>query len=238
MDTSILEDLGLSKGEITVYLTLLKLGTTKVGGVIEKSNMASSAVHNSLNSLLEKGLVSYIKKGKIKHYQAAPPKYIGHFTEQKLEKFYELLPQIQSNVKSSEDKQEAEVFEGIQGVTAMLNLLIEDTKKGDEYIFFAAYFIGKNKEIQEFFEKYDFRRKQKGLYLRGLAPLELKPLFIGRRNLLHMKYPACPIPFDISVCNNKVALVAWGEKPVGYLLKSKQMAEMYKEYFEKIWKIS
>ncbi|MBW3003756.1 helix-turn-helix domain-containing protein, partial [Candidatus Woesearchaeota archaeon] len=45
MDTTILEDLGLSSGEIKVYLALLELGSTKVGRVIEKTGMASSAVH-------------------------------------------------------------------------------------------------------------------------------------------------------------------------------------------------
>ena len=54
MDTSLLEDIGLSKGEIKVYLTLLNLGNTKVGYIIEKSGMASSAVHNAINTLIEK----------------------------------------------------------------------------------------------------------------------------------------------------------------------------------------
>ena len=74
MDISILEDLGLNKGEIKIYLTLLELGTTKVGQIIEKSRMASSAVHNSLNALIDKGLISYIKRSKIKYYQAVPAK--------------------------------------------------------------------------------------------------------------------------------------------------------------------
>ena len=65
MDTTTFENLGLSQGEIKIYLTLLELGSTKVGLIIEKSNMASSAVHNSLNALLDKGFISYIKKGKI-----------------------------------------------------------------------------------------------------------------------------------------------------------------------------
>ena len=39
MDVSILEDLGLSKGEIKVYTTLLEIGITKVGTIIEKSKI-------------------------------------------------------------------------------------------------------------------------------------------------------------------------------------------------------
>ena len=50
-----------------------------------------------------------------------------------------------------------------------------------------------------------------------------------------MKYPNFPIPSNISLCKNKVAIFSWGEKPVGYLIKSKQIAKIYKEFFHQIW---
>jgi sugar-specific transcriptional regulator TrmB len=234
MDTSILGDLGLSKGEITAYIALLQLGQTKVGAIIEKSGMASSAVHNAINTLTEKGLVSHIKKGKIKYYSAAQPKQIANFIQEKKEKFLEILPELELKAKKEEDKQDAEIFEGIKGILTILNELIEDAKKGDKYLFFATYITNKEKEIQEFFERYDIKRERKGLNIKGLAPLELKPLFV-KRKMLHMKYPKFPIPADTSICNNKIALISWGEKPVGYLIKSKELAEKYSVFFDQAW---
>lgn len=238
MDTSILEDLGLSKGEIKVYLVMLGLGETKVGQVIEKSAMASSAVHNSINSLIDKGLVSYIKRGKIKFYQAVPPKQLIDFIEEKKKKVLEILPELESKQKKSREKQEAEIFEGRKGIMAMLNLQIEDTKKGDEYLFFAVI-TGKgneeeNKEIQDFFIQYDIKRKAKGLSIKGLAPKEIKKLFI-KRKILKVKYTNFPIPSNTSICNDKIAFFSWGEKPIGYLIKSKQISEMYGQFFHKVW---
>jgi sugar-specific transcriptional regulator TrmB len=237
MDTSILEDLGLSNGEIKVYLSLLELGSTKIGSIIEKSQMASSAVHNDINTLVEKGLVSYIKKGKIKYYQAVSPRNLVNFIEDKKKALMEMLPELEGKQKRGIEKQEAEVFEGIKGVTTLLNILIENTKKGEDYMFFSSFKIDKNKEIQEFFEKYDIKRQEKGLYIRGLTLKELKPLFV-KRKMIHMKYPDFPIPFDVSLCNGKVVLISWGEKPIGYLIKSKEIFEMYKDYFERVWKMS
>jgi len=95
MDISILEDLGLSKGEIKVYLSLLEQGSTKVGSLIEKTRMASSAVHNSLNTLVDKGLVSYIKRGKIRFYKAVPPKQLISFVEDKKRKLQTILPELE-----------------------------------------------------------------------------------------------------------------------------------------------
>lgn len=235
MDTSILEELGLSKGEIKVYLTLLETGITKVGKIIEKSGVVSSAVHNSLNTLLEKGLISYIKKGKIKYYKAVPPKQLVDFIEEKKKRVLEILPKLEKKQKILKEKNEAEIFEGIKGVTTMLNILIEDTKKGNEYLFFSAYVKEKNEEIQKFFKKYDAKRKAKGLIVKGLAPKELKPLFV-KRKILNMKYSNFPILSDISICNNKIIFISWGEKPIGYLIHSKQISKKYKEFFNKIWK--
>ena len=237
MDASVLEGLGLSKGEIRVYITLLELGETKVGAIIEKSGMASSAVHNSINSLSKKGLVSYMKKGKIRFYQAVHPRQIIGFLEDKKKKILEILPELELRQKKSEEKQEAEIFEGIKGIISMLNLLIEDAKKGDEYLFFAVNVEPKNEDIQDFFSMYDIKRKSKGLITKGLAPKELKKLF-EKRKILKMKYTNFPIPSNISICKDNVALFSWEQKPIGYLIKSKQISDMYKDYFYKMWKLA
>jgi|SRR3989344_47224 len=236
MDTSILEGLGLSKGEIKVYLFLLELGSTKVGNIIEKSELASSAVHNSINSLVDKGLASYIKKGKIKYYQAAPPSQIVDFIETKKKNVLSILPQLELKQKLAIEKQEAEIFLDIKGIVTMLNLLIEDSKKGDKYMFFATYLDQNNEEIQKFFTKYDVKRKEKGLNVRGISPPSIR-IYFKERKVLNMKYTSFPIPADISLCNNKVALISWGKKPMGILIKSKEINAMFKNYFEKVWKI-
>ncbi len=237
MDLSILEGLGLSKGEIKVYLTLLEIGLTKVGRIIEKSGIASSAVHNSLNTLLEKGLISYIKKGKIKYYKAVSPKQLVDFIEEKKNKVLEILPQLEEKQKLSEDKNESEIFEGIKGITTMLNILIEDAKKSDEYLFFSVYVKEKNEEIQKFFRSYDMKRKERGMIVRGLAPKELKPLFV-KRKILNMRYPNFPILSDTGICNDKIVFISWDEKPIGYLIHSKQISDKYREFFNKTWKIA
>ncbi|MBS3094341.1 hypothetical protein J4474_01615 [Candidatus Pacearchaeota archaeon] len=237
MDISILEELGLSKGEAKLYLTLLQIGESKVGGIIGKSNMASSAVHNSVNSLINKGIVSYIKKGKIKFYQAVPPKQLIEFIEGKKKRFLEVLPELEAKQNLSKDKQEAEIFKGIKGITSMLNILIENTKKGDEYFFFTIDVDEKNKEVQEFFETYDIKRKSKGLITKGLAQKELKKLF-EKRKFVEMKYPDFPIPSNISICGNRMAFFSWGEKPVGCLIESDQLVKKYKELFIETWKMT
>ena len=76
MDVSALEGIGLTNAEIKVYLALLELGATKTGLLIEKSGLKSSVVYSALARLMEKGLVSSIKEGKMSTYKASDPKNI------------------------------------------------------------------------------------------------------------------------------------------------------------------
>ena len=49
MNTEILEDLGLTQSEIKTYLTLLELGSSTAGPILEKSNLQNSVVSSNIN---------------------------------------------------------------------------------------------------------------------------------------------------------------------------------------------
>lgn len=235
MEQEILQEFGFTPAEAKVYFILLKLGSVKVGRIIEKTGLQSSTTHNTLHSLIEKGFVTYVLKGKIKIYQAVEPKLILEGYKEKEKKFQEVLPKLESIHKFTEEKQIAEIYEGTKGVITMLNELIEEAKPNDTYYFFAVDVSGLNKEIQNFFERYDIKRKAKKLIVKGLARKELKPLF-EKRKYLNVRYVDFPIPSNISICNDKMVLISWGEKPNGILIKSKQIIEGEKRFFEELWK--
>ena len=92
MDTQILEDIGLTNAEIKVYLALLELGTSSAGYILDRSGLQNSVVHMTLNKLIDKGFITFVKEGKRNHYQAANPNHIIEFINQKKERFQSLLP--------------------------------------------------------------------------------------------------------------------------------------------------
>ncbi len=238
MDTSVLEDLGLSPGEIKTYLALMQLGNTKVGQIIGRAGIASSAVHNALKSLVDKGLVSYIKKGKMKIYRAASPHHMLDYVNEKKAKLETVLPELEKMQRAAGERQEAEVFEGMNGLKTLMNLLIEDVKKGDEFLFFVTTTQEQNEEIQRFFSKYDRKRHDAGLIVRGLAPKELRKS-LAWRQYLDIRYPDFPIPTNTSICNDKIAFFSWEPgREVGYLMHSRQIAQRYREFFRSVWGIA
>lgn len=52
--------LGLTSGEARIYLSLLKLGSSKVGSIVKDSRVSYSKVCDVLERLITKGLVSYV----------------------------------------------------------------------------------------------------------------------------------------------------------------------------------
>lgn len=233
MNTKILEEIGLTQGEIKVYLALLELGSSTAGPILEKANIQNSVFHFVINRLIEKGLVSYVKKNKFRIYQPANPDSLVSYLKDKEKQLEKILPELKEKQTSSKEKQEVELFEGTKGVITLLNLLIEDAKRGDEFLFFTPE-LEKDKEIQEFYEIYDAKRKDKGLIIKGIAPKSLKPLFEKRKSI-KMKYSDSPVPANTGICNNKMAIISWENKPTAVLIHSKQMVEKQKEFFNSLW---
>lgn len=206
----------------------------KVGRIIEKSGLQSSTVHNTLHALIDGGLVSYVLRGKIKVYQSvAPGVLLQHFKE-KEQKFAELVPALTSMQQFAKEKPQAEIYEGTRGIIAMLNALIEDSKPNNTYYFFAVDVPGLNKEIQKFFERYDRKREDRKLEVLGLARKELQSFF-AKRKYLNVRYVEFPIPSNMSICNDKMALITWGEKPIGILVTSQQLVQSQINFFKELW---
>ncbi|HLD39189.1 MAG TPA: helix-turn-helix domain-containing protein, partial [archaeon] len=125
MDMSALEDIGLTNAEIKVYIALLEMGATKTGPIIEKSGLQSSVVYSALSKLLEKGLVSSVREGKITVYLASDPKNIIDYIDEKKSKLNEILPLLAAKQSLAKNRTDAVLFRGIRGVKELLLELLD-----------------------------------------------------------------------------------------------------------------
>ena len=239
MDTSILEDLGLSNAEAKIYLALLRKGESKTGAIIDATKMQSSTVYHALGSLVEKGLVSYILIGKIKHYQAERPESFLFFLEEKKRKFEEILPELKEREKLSRQKQSAKVYEGIKGLKTAFNDVLNSLKAGEEYYFFQ---IPKEQFFSErnfrFLRNYHLKRADKGIKVKGLAIKELRPIMKDMfKNIKHTKlrYLNEFLPNALLIYKNKLITVDWEEAPTAFVIESESIAKSYKKFFEEKW---
>jgi HTH-type transcriptional regulator, sugar sensing transcriptional regulator len=241
MEISILEELGLSNAEAKIYLALLELGESKTGKLIDRTKLQSSTVYHILGALLEKGLISYILKGKIKYYQAESPDTLLSFLEDKKQKLNKIIPQLKEKERLSKHKQTAKVYEGVKGLQAAYNDILTTMKKGEEYYFF-QFPVKKlnNKELILFFRNYHLKRSAKGIKVRGLASPKLRKITKEVWDMPHTKvrFIEEPAPTVVVIYKNKVLTLDWKDRPVAFVMESEEIASSYKKFFLEKWKIS
>lgn len=236
MDTQILEDIGLTNAEIKVYLSLLELGSSTAGPIIEKSGLQSSVVFMTLAKLAEKGLVSSVKEGKRSHYQASNPKHILEYINEKKERFESVLPQLVSRQAAAKEKSEALLFRGMRGIKELLYELLE--AGGKEH-----HTLGSPKESlmmgEAWWVNYHKKRVAKGIAAKLIFNESLKtwkaPEKYKKVEVRYTKQGFEPLT-EIIIRNDKVGIILWVEKPIGILIHNKILADSYEKFFELIWR--
>lgn len=237
MDTSILEDIGLSPTEIKVIIILLELGESKAGKIIEKTKLQSSSVYNAINHLIERGLISYIKKSQIKYYKAANPEAILDYIELKKREFLKLLPELKARQKIQQEEG-VEFFKSYKGIKTLMSELLKDARKGDIYRTFSIQYIEQyEKSREKVFKAIKKLMKEKKIIAKGIfhESTRYKPT---KTSLMQKRYINFPMPPNTMIINDKVAIISWNEEPSGILIHSSDIASIYKNFFDHMWKIA
>lgn len=246
MHTQALLNAGLTKNEVKVYLSLLEFGESTTGPLIKNVGINSSKVYESLERLEKKGLVGHVRKTNKRYFRAANPDRLVDFIDEKkrhLEEekseIMELLPVIHDLArKSNEEEQDATIYQGLKGYKTLLENMLHELRPNGNYVAFASgmlkqvlgpyWFIFQKKK-----RKYSICSRclwdQKVRTQRSyLDEYEGAGRFISKGSYLS--------PVDMFIFNDKVIQISYTTKPVfAVLIKSKGLAQSYKDLFETIW---
>lgn len=235
-----LEQIGLSNAQAKVYLAMLKLGESKTGQIIEKTNLQSSTVYHVLSSLLEKGVISFILKGKIKYYRAESPSIFIHFLEDKKRKLNDLMPQLKEMEEEAKSPQSAKIYKGMKGLQAAMSDVLISMRKGEEYCFFQAPHQNLfNPRVSLFFRNYHLKRAEKGIKVRGIAittaKKKVKNIFKGLKHT-KLKFVKEFLPTGLIVYKDKMITLDFERTPTAFVIQSKTVADSYRLFFNDKWK--
>ncbi|MEK6873516.1 MAG: helix-turn-helix domain-containing protein [Nanoarchaeota archaeon] len=239
MNEEILEDLGLTSGEIKVYISLLEIGSSTAGPIIEKSKLQHSVVHRALNSLINKGLISYILEGKRKIYQASDPENFYSFIEEKKERFSEILPELKKKQLFSKTEENATIYRGIRGIKEVYNIMIN--AKGKEYLTFGGGPPAEKLMGLTWWLNLHNKRIANKLPSRQVFDESVKNIGgkdISKKKLTQIRYLTKEFAqFQETVMvGDYVAIAVFTENPYAFLIKDKYVAEGYRKHFEVLWK--
>jgi len=236
INLEVFKEAGFTNAETKIYLALLETGPTSAGLVMKKTELQNSVLHRNLQRLIERGFISYIKKGKRRIYQAVDPKQIIKDIENKKKHFEEMLPELKA-LKKPFEKQEAKIFLGFKGFKNALSEFIEDAKKGDDYLIFSLGVdnLEKYENIISYYKEFEKIRKSKGIISKAIAPKSQEAILKESSKKINIKFVDFPTPLDVSIFKNRILLSSWGEKETFFIVESKALAESFRKYFYSIW---
>jgi len=249
MDLKILEELGLTKTEIKIYLALLKFGETTTTQIIRESEINPAKVYEFLDKLIKKGLVSYSIKSNKKYFIASSPESLGQILEERKEKISEqedelakLIPSLNSFVKEGEDKVRFEVYEGFKGIKSVYEKNLSLLNKGETHYIIGAPRIG-NEIFEGYLLDWHKRRIKKGIKCKYIYDHDAKDYGKVREKmaLTEVRYLPKEInsPMWIEIFGNHVGIGHIKKSnAVIFLIHDKEIAKGYLDYFNLIWKAS
>jgi sugar-specific transcriptional regulator TrmB len=239
-----LEEIGFSKNESKVYLTLLKLGPSSAGAIAEKSTVYRTNVYEALQRLIEKGLVSYVFRGHQKIFQSEDPSKILNIIKEKEESFKKILPQLNLNKKLSKNKEKVTMYEGANGIKAIMWDILKEKEEGNDFNEVLTFGIPKDIVIRVriFIKQYHQKRIKLKLYQKHLYDenAQKRIAFLNKMPYTEAAYlpNAFNSPATTVIYGNKIGFFIWSEPIMSILIESRRMAEMYRKYFYILYSVA
>jgi predicted transcriptional regulator len=224
----------LTKNEKEVYIELLKLGESTASPILQKTGLQNSVFYRTIHRLLEKGFVKYVLKGKIKHFSVVKPEIFLSFIKEEEEKIKDTVLELNKMQKDIELSASAEVFLGYKGLKSMFYALTENSKPNQKYCYFSTDLKNFEKALEKVYIPFRLHRQKNKIYAYGIHNIELKGK-IKEYKHNYNKFVQIPIPPNVAIFNDKIAIASWGEIPTGILIRSKDIAEQYEKLFWNIW---
>ena len=244
----VLKELGLTSSEIKVYLALLDLGDSTRGDIVNKSGISGSKIYDILEKLKEKGLISIYDQNQIRHFKPVNPKQILNYIDCKKEEVNKIeqdaksiLPMLLLKFNSTAKEQEVELLNGLKGLEILFREQIDLLNAGE-----TCYVIGGTKGAEEepvvaFFQKIHLLREQKKIKTKMLYNLRQKSTtekYYSSKKYPHTKtrFIKHTSPVAIDIYKDRTVIIIFSEAITAIHIKSEDVAQSFKEYFELLWK--
>lgn len=250
MYSEILSELGLAKNEGFIYVALVKHGGMGIATIALKSGVHRRNVYDSMQRLIEKGLVYEEIGDRENVYFAVDPHKLLEMIEEKRNKVESLMPELLKQYSSSVSNQSVVIYRGVEGVKNYIRLM---ERVGKEIYLYGALGGSLSPKVVHTFERLLMMLKKKNVPANVLyrnSILADRPDVIGhlgptsKNRLLPKEFndaSTCTI-FGEYVClqSGEYTEENFAEKGevTLFIIKSRGIAEMMKLQFKAVWDMS
>jgi sugar-specific transcriptional regulator TrmB len=124
----ILQRLGYSSNETTVYLTLLKLGESNMADISRQSGLPRTSCYYILDKLQTHGLVSTYEKRRRPYWVAADPGALETHLSEQAQLAQKLIPALKALQPKGIDEPMTRFYDGHQGIKDIFTDILSERK--------------------------------------------------------------------------------------------------------------
>lgn len=235
MELTELSKIGLTKGEIKVYLALLKNGKLSKSPLANKADVSSSKVYEIAEKLVRKGLASFFVDNKVTYYTANNPKFLKEYIKNKEKELQEekkivedLMPTLQNFRKSSEQEVTFELLRGWEGIENAMMEGVDNAPNGS-----MIYGLGVQYPNVGFINRFHSGRLKKNIRLKIILPEEIDK----RQNFKNATIRFISnLSVGMGIYPDRVLIQSIGKIPFNLLIKHPEMVKTFKVIFDRLWK--
>jgi predicted transcriptional regulator len=249
MNIKDLAKVGLTNGEIRIYEALLELGETTRTNLAKKSGVSPSKIYDVANRLLEKGIISSVKKNGIMHFSAANPERLKSFIQQKHKEIEtesklidSMLPSLLAKYSKTEENADIEVFYSWEGMKTAFDDIIKTLGPGEYNYIFGASQGYNSKQADLFFSQFYKKKLEKGFGTKIIFNEDVRKnkqrtsLFARSPNDMRFMYSNTFT--EINLYKNTVLIIMLLNKPIVIRIKSSEASSSFKAFFDSMWNMA
>jgi len=224
-----LQQAGLTGNEAKVYLELAKKRQLSANQLAKNLSLDRTLTYTILNHLIEKGQVNYIVKENKKFFSVAPPENLLNPIKSKETIIQDLIQELQKIESSEQQETTINVYEGDQGVRILLRL-IQDEKE-----LFSLGGTGRAYDLIYEAPAVAKQLEKKKMIVKVLSTPEAKGHEFTKHKNVQTKFLPIKSESTTSIFGDYISIHLIKEKPIIILIKNKDIAQSYRNYFNFLW---
>jgi sugar-specific transcriptional regulator TrmB len=236
----ILKNTGLTDSEAKVYLSLLRIGSSLASEIAKRCGLHRTNVYDSLNKLIDKGLVSFVIRENRKYFLTENPEKLLELMKQREEEIKAILSDLKRNKEATEEKVDVQIYRGKEGYKAVMGDAIKSGAK--EWLLLGM--TGKGLKISPYYLPSLFKLTNKlKIKIKGISTSTKEALdSIKMQPNLQVRFFPKQIKniTYLHIYANKVIMIPITpnieKEPIIFLLNNKETADSFRDYFRWMWK--
>lgn len=234
--------LGLDEKESKVYIYLLGLdkevGTSKI---VENTRLHGQYVYDALNQLESLGMVKHLSIGERKKWLANAPDRLNILVEEKKVIANTLTDQL-NMLYTKKHEQDFEIYQGDTQFIANEFNMIDEASHGSSILIITGKGDKFSEKLSEQRRPYNAKAIDKRIIIKYIGSEDQREyLEWVKQKRQYFDYRILPglssSSVSTSIHEKAVLLQVYGEPLLVFKLKSKQIADDYRSFFDALWKV-